>query len=118
MHLKKSIPNDPSNAGGEESKEPAHRYALSKFEYDLYLEENDIAFPIVRVKRIALPNNGERWRIFHDTKLVMTLEGAKLTKKERAFLRSVPGVNFLLQQFKKNIPSFSAIKKEIKGNLK
>jgi hypothetical protein len=119
MHLKKNIPNDPSNMMGGEEKETKQGYSLSKFEYDLYHEEEDKAFPVVRVKRVALPNKGERWRIFHDAKLVMTLEGTKLTKKERMFLRGVDGVNLLLKKFKNAaIPSFHAIKKEIRANLK
>lgn len=118
MHLKRNISNDPSNMMGEGEKEHKQGH-LSKFEYDLFHDEDHKIYPIVRVKRVALPNKGERWRIFHDNKIIMTIEGTKLTKKERLFLQGIDGVNLLIKQFKSGkIPSLLAIKKEIKANLK
>jgi hypothetical protein len=102
---------------GEEFKNQIMK-PLSKFDYDLYHEEDDVAFPIVRVKRIGLPNNGERWKIFKGNTVLMVIEGGKLTKKERGFLRSVEGVNFLINQFKINLLSFHGIKQEIKKEIK
>lgn len=117
----KTIPetSPPTTVGGsEEGKEQSLRYNLSKFEYDLYHEEDDVAEKVVRVKRISLPNKGEKWKIFQDNKVVFVIEGAKLTNKEKEFLRSVEGVNFLINLAKQGIKSFSALKIEIKKKLK
>ena len=102
----------------EEFKDTNLKYNLSKFEYDLYHEEDDVSEKVIRVKRMSLPNKGERWKIFEDNKVVFVVEGAKLTNKEKDFLRSVDGVNFLITQFKQGIKSFNALKNEIKKNLK
>jgi hypothetical protein len=115
----KTLPNEPSitNYIAEEFKDPNLKYNLSKFEYDLYHEEDDITEKIIRVKRFSLPNNGERWKIFEDNKVVFVIEGAKLTKKEKSFLRSVDGVNFLISQYKTGINSFTHLKTEIKKKI-
>lgn len=113
-------PNFPpgGGGGGEESKDGNLKYNLSKFEYDLYHEEDDKAEKVIRVKRVSMPNKGEKWKIFEDNKVMFTVEGTKLTNKEKDFLRSVDGVNFLITQYKQGIKSFNSLKKEIKKNLK
>lgn len=110
------IPSTTSNT--EEFKDPALKYNLSKFDYDLYHEEDDVAEKVIRVKRVAMPNKGERWKIFEDNKAVFIVEGNKLNNKEKDFLRSVDGVNFLIAQFKQGIKSFNSLKNEIKKKLK
>lgn len=102
----------------DEVKEQNTKYNLSKFDYDLYHEEDDISEKVVRIKRVSLPNKGERWKIMEDNKLVFTVEGTKLTNKEREFLRSIDGVNFLIAQAKSGIKSFNALKSEIKKRIK
>jgi hypothetical protein len=92
-------------------------YGLSKFDHDLYKEDDDISLPVIRVKRISLPNNGERWKVFSDAKVTLVIEGGKLTKKEKEFLRSVEGASWLLVQAKIGIKSFNAFKKELKAKL-
>lgn len=108
-------PNLPQ--GGEESKDGL-KYSLSKFEYDLYHEEDDKAEKVIRVKRVSMPNKGEKWKIFEDNKVMFILEGTKLTNKEKDFLRTVDGVNFLITQYKAGIKSFNSLKNEIKKKLK
>ena len=118
----KNKPNpDPTSnppQGGEESKDGNLKYSLSKFEYDLYHEEDDKAEKVIRVKRVAMPNKGEKWKIFEDNKVMFVLEGTKLTNKEKDFLRTVDGVNFLITQYKQGIKSFNSLKNEIKKKLK
>lgn len=94
------------------------KHILSKYEYDLYKEEDDVAQKVIRVKRFSMPNKGEKWKIFEDTKVIFILEGTKLNNKEKDFLRTVEGVTFLIKQFKTGIKSFNALRKEIKNNLK
>ena len=109
-------PNLPQ--AGEEGKDGHTKYSLSKFEYDLYHEEDDKAEKVIRVKRVSMPNKGEKWKIFEDNKVMFILEGAKLTNKEKDFLRTIDGVNFLITQYKAGIKSFNALKNEIKKKLK
>lgn len=110
------VPTATSNA--EEFKDPSLKYNLSKFDYDLYHEEDDVAEKVIRVKRIAMPNKGERWKIFEDGKVAFIVEGNKLNNKEKDFLRTVDGVNFLIAQFKQGIKSFNSLKNEIKKKTK
>lgn len=107
-----------TTVGTEEFKDQNSKYNFGKFEYDLYHEEDDVALPVVRVKHISMPNKGERWKIFEDNKVSFIVEGSKLNKKEREFLRTIDGVNFLIAQHKSGINSFNSLKKEIKKRLK
>lgn len=102
----------------DEFKDQNFKYNLSKFEYDLYHDEDDIVEKVIRVKRFSLPNNGEKWKIFEDNKAMYIVEGAKLTKKEREFLRSIDGITFLVQQYKSGINSFNHLKTELRKRIK
>jgi hypothetical protein len=114
-----SIKNGQTNSLliNEEFKDNGVKYVLSKFEYDLYHEEDDIQLPVIRVKHFKLPNKGERWKIFSDAKIVFVIEGAKLGKKEREFLRNINGINFLIKEYKAGIKSLNSLKKNIKQCL-
>ena len=117
-----TIPNIPvvpttTTSSGEDFKDTNQKYNLSKFEYDLYHEEDDVAEKVIRVKRISLPNKGEKWKIIEDSKIIFTIEGNKLTNKEKDFLHTVDGVNFLLTQAKSGIKSFNSLRTEIKKKL-
>jgi hypothetical protein len=101
----------------EEFKDQSFKHNLSKFEYDLYHEEDDIAEKVIRVKRVAMPNKGEKWKFFHDSKVVFTVEGPKLSKKEREYLQTVNGFNFMLAQAKFGVDSLVKFKKELKKFL-
>ena len=120
---KNNQPQDPGGTvnfppGGEETKDASLKYNLSKFEYDLYHEEDDKSEKVIRVKRVSMPNKGEKWKIFEDNKVMFVVEGTKLTNKEKEFLRTVDGVNFLIAQYKTGIKSFNSLKNEIKKRLK
>lgn len=106
------------NSETTEYKDQGIKYVLSKFEYDLYHEEDNKIEKVIRVKRVSMPNKGEKWKILDDGKTAFVVEGTKLGKKEREFLRTVEGVNFLINQYKKGIRSFNALKNEIKKQLK
>lgn len=94
------------------------KFAISKFEYDLFVEESaNVVEKIIRVKRFAMPNKGEKWKIFHDTKVIFVIEGNKLLKKEREYLQTVNGFNFILAQAKSGIQSLNQFKIELKKTL-
>lgn len=102
----------------EEFRDQNSKYNLSKIEMDLYHEEYDVAEKVISVKRVSLPNNGVKWKISENNKVMFVVEGSKLTKKEREFLQTAEGFNFLITQFKTGIKSFNALKTEIKKKLK
>lgn len=111
-------PKISQEGSSEDFKDQVAKHPLSKFEYDLYHEEEDISMPVVRVKRVSMPNKGEKWKIMEDNKVMFVVEGTKLNNKERNFLRTIDGVNFLIEQYRGGIKSFNALKKEIKKKLK
>ncbi len=116
--LERIMTNKPVDPTVEnEFKDQNLKYNLSKFEYDLFHEEDDVAEKIIRVKRYSLPNDGERWKIFENSKVMFVVEGTKLTKKEKAFLRTVDGVSFLISQYKSGINSFNHLKTEIRNKI-
>jgi hypothetical protein len=94
------------------------KHSLSKYDDDLYDEEDNIVHKLYRVKRFSLPNKGAKWKIFENDKVIFVLDGLKLTSKERDFLQTVDGVNFLLAQAKVGIKNFSSLKKNIKDKIK
>lgn len=91
------------------------KYILSKFEYDLYHEEDNIPSPVVQIKKFGNLKKGEKWKIFENNKVALTIDGAKLSSKERSFLYSVQGINFLISQYKSGITAISALKKNMKN---
>lgn len=98
----------------EEFKDSNSKYSLSKFEYDLYHDEDNISETVIRVKRVSMPNKNEKWKIMHDNKLVFTIESTKISKKEREYLQTVDGFNFILAQAKIGIKSLNSFRKELK----
>jgi hypothetical protein len=120
MPTKSPPPTEPTTVTPvtEEFKDQNQKYNLSKFEFDLYHEEYDVSEKVIRVKRVSLPNKGEKWKIFEDNKVMFVVEGMKLTNKEKEFLRTPDGFNFLIAQYKLGIKSFNSLKSEIKKKLK
>lgn len=102
----------------EEFKEQNLKYTLSKFEYDLYHEDENIVEKIIRVKRISPSSKNEKWKISENNRIIFTVEGNKLSIRERDFLKTVDGFNFLIAQAKIGIKSLSFLKNEMKKNLK
>ncbi len=110
--------NDNMLSMTEEIKTQNNKYSLSKFEFDLYHEESNVVEKIIRVRRFSLPNKGEKWKIFEDNKVMFIVEGCKLNNKEKYFLRTVDGINFLLEKYKCGIKSFNSLRNELKEKLK
>jgi SMC interacting uncharacterized protein involved in chromosome segregation len=113
----KPTPSEPTSTptpSAEEYKDPNLKYNLSKFEYDLYHEEDDIAETVIRVKRISMPNKGDKWKVMHDNRLIFTIESTKISKKEREYLQTLEGFNFILKQAKQGIKSLNSFCSELK----
>lgn len=93
------------------------KHIQSKFEYDLYHEEDNVPGTVIQVKMIGNEKKGEKWKIFENNKLALTIDGTKLTSKERGFLHSADGIKFLMNKYKAGTTAISAIKKEMKTLL-
>ncbi len=118
--IEKIMPNKSGSATTpplEESKDTSVKYNFGKFEYDLYHEEDDISEKVIRVKRVFMPNNGEKWKVMNDTKIIFTIESTKISKKEREFLQTIDGFNFILSQAKTGIKSLNGFRAELKKVL-
>lgn len=102
---------------GEEREFKANPVA-SKFAFDLFKDEDAVPLPVIRVKYFRSSNKTERWKFFHNTKNVFTLEGEKISKKEREFLHSVEGIQFLIVQGKSGNFTVSGLRKEMRAKLK
>lgn len=87
---------------------------LNKIDVELYDESKAVAGKIIRVKRMGAPNKKEKWRILINDELTFVLEGDKLSKKEKTFLRSVEGMNWLIEQAKLGFKSFNELRIRLK----
>lgn len=108
--------NDPIQSNSDDNKEHA-KFTLNKYEFDLFHEEDNVVHRLIRVKRFA-NSKDEKWKIFDDNKVLLIIEGQKLTLKEREFLRTVDGSKWLLSKAKEGIKSLNYLKSEIKKEIK
>lgn len=113
MKDKYSDNNSIIDFGQGEYKEGA-KYPLSKYDYDLYDDAKAIPTRVIRIKRMGSIAKNERWRIFENDQLKFVLDGEKLSKKEKAFLRGIEGINWLIGECKVGFKSFN----ELRGRLK
>ena len=102
----------------DDEKEYTQKYGASKFEYDLYHEADDIALPVIRIKKSKTPNKGEKWKVIKNDKTIFIIESTKISKSDRAFLQTVEGFQFILNQAKSNVDNFPIFKRELKKFLK
>ncbi len=98
------------------------KYSLSKFDFELFdekqHEQNKKNNKVVRIKKSSMPNNHEKWRVMEDNDVVFTIESTKISKKERMFLQTLDGFNFLINLQKAGgIKSLNYLKAEIKKNI-
>lgn len=89
-----------------------HNYGKPDFE--LYKDEENIIHTVVEVKRNKTKNK-EEWIILENKKQVLILKDKSLTNKEKNFLRTLDGIRFLIDYYKKGNNSVSAMKKCMRG---
>jgi hypothetical protein len=91
---------------------------FNRYDYELYDEEQNLVEKVFRVKKSASSSKSEKWRIHCNNEVILTIEGTKLSKKEKIFLRTANGFNFLIAQTKVGIKSFNKLKIELKKVVK
>jgi len=105
----------------DDFKATTNKTSLNKHEHELFDETHykETIEPVVRVKHLTLPNKGDRWKVFLNDELVVVVEGIRLNKKEKAFLRGLAGVSWLIAETKAGrATSFSAVKVALKTHMK
>jgi hypothetical protein len=102
----------------EDIKDTTPKYNLSKFEYDLYHDEDNIVMPLIRLKYFYTLNKGERWKLLKNDKIIFIITGARITVKCKNFLKTVEGVNFVIENYKQGIISSNKMKEALKNYLK
>lgn len=90
---------------------------LSKFDGELFDEAKAVAGKVVRIKRIGSVDKKEKWKILVNDELTFVVEGDKLSKKEKIFLRSVEGLSWLIGEVKVGFKSFNELRSRLKQQL-
>lgn len=103
------------NSPDSDFKGSTIKHVLGKLEYDLFKEADDKVESMLRVKRSG-SDESEKWKISEDKTVVYTLEGPRLSSKEREFLRTPEGMQLLIKLHKteQKIKSISFLKSEIR----
>lgn len=85
----------------------------SNFDYELYDDEKNIVYPVVRVKFISIKDK-EEWHILNDKEVICVMQATRFTKSERDFLHTADGMKFLIKEFKSGRKFVVDIKKSLK----
>ena len=92
-----------------------------RIDNELFKEEDDVVYDIVSVKRTSSTRHGENWDILVNGKSVLKLKGSRFTKKEKDYLRSPDGIQFVISGYKNgwgSINKFKTMMKEKNDNSK
>jgi len=87
---------------------------IKHIDHELYHEEDDIAHPVIRIKRFVMPNKEEKWKILSNNKVVFEIDGNKINKSYKEYLRTTDGIKFLLNEYKNGLQSISSLKEKLK----
>src|SRR5579859_300039 len=104
------------NYGSELKKEQSFEKS-SKFDFELYKAEDDKVERVIRVKKSLMPNNGVKWKIFINEEVRFTIASSSISKKERSFLQTLEGFNFIISHTKQGFKSLNHFRKEMKKQL-
>lgn len=100
------------------TKEYHSKSVLNRHEFEFYDEDKDVVERVCRVVRTNSRSKGENWKLFCNDKLIFVINGAKISKVEKEFLRTIDGFNFLIGQAKGEIKSLNKLRLNIKESLK
>mgnify|MGYP007049879613 CR=1 FL=1 len=90
-------------AGEFKETESVGKYISSKFDYDLYNDEDNKKMPIVRIQRFFnKKTQDESWRFFENSKKTIEIFANSFDEKELNFIRSPNGILFCLKIYKQN----------------
>jgi hypothetical protein len=85
---------------------------------ELYDEQKDIIFPMLRIKRVSRPKNNERWEIIENGVVLLSLKRSTITNIDAEFLYTVDGIKFLLERFKSGARTIGKLKESFQARRK
>lgn len=106
--------NSYENNGIVSEKDYNEKSIINHAANEFYNEELATKHPVITIKRMGSVDRNEKWKILQDNKPVLIFASTKLSKKQREFLRTADGFNFLIAAFKSGIKSFSKLKAELR----
>jgi hypothetical protein len=80
---------------------------------ELFKDEDYIVQPLVQVKR-QNKKDGEVWKILEDGKVSVLIPSNRLTNKEKEYLRTLSGFQFLIDGYKQGWRSVNKFKLGLK----
>ena len=86
-----------------------------RLDSELFKDEDYVRTKCVNVKRVKLPKDGENWEVLEDGKVVLTLNGIKFSNKDRAWFKTIDGIKFIMDGYKKGWRTVSKFKQELKS---
>lgn len=99
-------------------KETVAKYVSSKFDHDLYHEDDDKKFSMIRIKLfVDKKTKNLKWKFFENTKNTIVLDGDSMSEEEINFIKSPEGINFCLKEYKLGFKTEEKIKNKIKEQL-
>lgn len=99
----------------DEDKSGKLNIGYLKQETELFDDSSYIPHDLISVRRVNLPKNGEDWEILKNKKVVLVLKGIRFTKNEKNYLRTVDGIQFLMNGFKCGWNSTAEFKRQLKN---
>lgn len=102
----------------EEMTETNNSKLSLRVDNELFDDESYVVHRMIGAKLISLPNGGENWEIIDDDEVVLVIPGVRLTKREKNVLKTVPGINILMQEYKSGNKSIAKIKVKLRAHWK
>jgi len=89
-----------------------------RIDSELFKDEENVVYTVISVKRLCPSGRrrGENWDIIENGKAALRLKGERFTNKEKEFLRTPPGVRFVIDGYKNGWRSINKFKQHIKDN--
>jgi nicotinic acid phosphoribosyltransferase len=106
--------DDKGSVSSEE--ESGFDFSIIRPDGSLFKDDQYIPHALYRVRHVTKKQE-ESWDFWMNDEVVTSLNAARFSEEEKAYLRSVAGAQFLLQQFKNKEISFKAIKAKLKALL-
>lgn len=104
-------------SGEFKDTESTGKYLSSRYDYDLYNEEDNKKMPMVRIQRHYVKKTSEeKWKFYENTKKIMEIDSLELTDKEKDFLRTPNGILFCLKKYKEK-KDIEFIKSSLKEHI-
>lgn len=97
------------------TKESVPKYVSSKFEYDLYNDEDNKVGQLIRIKRDT--KKEEKWCFYENKRTLFMINVSELTEANAKYLRTIDGVLYFIKFCKTNIKDKKILKEKVLAEL-